>query len=79
MKNEVCSMESELTMSPEQIKNTAESSVEFFLDNHQQELEQIVSDIKSVSVVTDNTLLRDVAAADGTIKQISGLKEALDQ
>ena len=33
LKNDDCSMESELTMSPEQIKNTAESSVEFDIDD----------------------------------------------
>ena len=75
-------MESELPMYPEQIENTAERSVERFLDtdNLQQESEQIVgSDIKSVLVSTEEKLLPALTTADETTNQTSILNEGFDE
>ena len=78
----VCSMESQLPMYLEQIENTAERSVECFLDtdNLQQESEQIVgSDIKSVLVSTEERLLPALTTADETTNQTSELNEGFDE
>ena len=81
-KCDVCSIESELPMYREQIENTAERSVECFLDtdNLQQESEQIVgSDIKSVLVSTEEKLLPALTTADETNDQTSELNEGFDE
>ena len=81
-KCDVCSMESELPMYPEQIENTAERSVECFLDidNLDQESEQIVgSDIKIVLVSTEEKLLPALTTADETTSQASELNEGFDE
>ena len=79
---DVCSMESELPIYPDQIENTAERSVECFLDtdNLQQESEQIVgSDIKSVLVSTEEKLLPALTTTDETTNQTSELNKGFDE
>ena len=81
-KRDVCSMESELPMYPELIENTAERSVECFLDTDilQQESKQIVgSDIKSVLVSTGEKLLPALTTVDETNNQTSELNEGFDE
>ena len=75
-------MESELPIYPDQIENTAERSVECFLDtdNLQQESEQIVgSDFKSVLVSTEEKLLPALTTNDETTNQTSELNEGFDE
>ena len=80
-KSDVCSMESELPMYPEQIENTAERSIECFFDieSLQQESEQIVgSDFKSVLVSTEDKLLPALTTAEETTNQTSELNKVFE-